>query len=126
MSNRGGSPHIYVMNADGSGKRRLTTKGSYNTNPTWSPKGDVIAFQARDSRGAFDIFTVNLSGGLERLTQNQGNNESPSFSPDGRYIVFTSDRKKKRSKSLWIMTADGQYQRQILKGGGRYSPSWGR
>lgn len=126
VSSRSGAPHIYVMNADGSNQKRLTYKGSYNTNPSWSPKGNVIAFQARDSRGSFDVFTVNLSGGIERLTQDQGNNESPSFSPDGRYIVFTSDRKKKRSKELWVMTADGQYQRRILAGGGRYSPSWAR
>lgn len=126
VSDRGKSPHIYVMNADGSGQKRLTQQGSYNTNPEWSPAGDVIAFQGRDGKGAFDIFTVNMGGGIERLTQNQGNNESPSFSPDGRYIVFTSDRLKKRSKSMWLMTADGQFQRQVFKGNGRISPSWGR
>ena len=122
VSGRSANPQIYVMNADGSGQKRLTFKGSYNTTPEWSPKGDEIVFTARDERDAFDIFTVDLGGALTRLTQDQGLNEQPSYSPDGRYIVFTSTRGG--GKNLWLMTSDGQYQRQITTGGGYGSPSW--
>ncbi len=124
VSGRSSSPQIYVMDADGSSQRRLTYKGKYNTTPDWSPKGDVIAFTSRDERNNFDIFTVDLSGSIERLTQDQGNNEDPSYSPDGRYIAFTSDRGSGKGQGLWIMTSDGQYQREIGKGGGYGSPSW--
>ena len=62
-SNRGGSPQIYVMSADGSGARRLTFQGNYNQTPDWSPRGDLIAFTARDERNAFDLFTVNVDTG---------------------------------------------------------------
>ena len=110
------------MSADGSGQRRLTFKGTYNTTPEWSPKGDAIVFTARDERNAFDIFTVDLAGALTRLTQDQGLNEEPSYSPDGRYIVFTSTRQG--GKNLWLMTADGQYQRPLTKGGGYSAPAW--
>ncbi|MEM1347663.1 MAG: DPP IV N-terminal domain-containing protein [Myxococcota bacterium] len=125
VSGRAGSPQIYIMNADGSNQRRLTFKGNYNTSPAWSPNGDVIAFTSRDEFNAFDIFTVDLEGNIERLTQNQGHNEEPSFSPDGRYIVFTSSRGGRRNRrALWLMTADGQYQRAITTDTGYETPSW--
>lgn len=124
VSGRSSSPHIYVMDADGSNQRRLTYQGTYNTTPVWSPKGDVIAFTARDERNRFDVFTVNLEGNIERLTQNQGNNEDPSFSPDGRYIVYTSTRGGK-GRRIWLMTSDGQHQRVLTKKGSEYSaPVW--
>ena len=126
VSGRSASPQIYVMDADGSNQRRLTYKGKYNSTPDWSPEGDKIAFTSRDERNKFDIFTVDMSGSIERLTQDQGNNEDPSYSPDGRYLVFTSDRGSGKGQGLWIMTSDGQYQREIGTGSGYGSPSWQR
>jgi TolB protein len=125
VSDRAGTPQIYVMNADGTDQRRLTFKGRYNTSPDWSPKGDKIAFCARDERNAYDIFTVDLGGFIERLTQNQGSNEEPSFSPDGNYIVFISSRGGVGLR-IYIMTADGQSQHLITcQGGGFSTPNWG-
>ena len=37
---------IYVMNADGSGTRRLTHNVGYDGEPAWSPDGRKIAFQS--------------------------------------------------------------------------------
>ncbi len=125
VSDRSGSPQIYVMNADGSGARRLTFRGNYNTTPDWSPKGDKIAFTARDERYVFDIFVIDVaSGAIERLTQDEGHNEEPSFSPDGNYIVFTSTRGG--GARLWVMTSDGLHQRPLTeKGSGYHTPAWG-
>ncbi len=125
VSGRSGGAHIFVMNADGSDQKRLTFQGSYNTTPDWSPQGDRIAFSGRDEYSRFDIFTVDLEGNIERLTQDQGNNSEPSYSPDGRYIVFTSDRSG--GKRLWLMTHDGQVQRELTRNGAGYEePSWER
>ena len=124
VSDRQGSPQIWVMNADGSDQRRITFEGEYNQTPSWSPKGDVIAFTARDENLNFDILTVNpVNSELRRLTQNQGNNEVPSFSPDGRHIVFSSTRSGK--SELYIMTADGFTQRKLTQGGVYMTPYWG-
>ena len=43
---------IYVMNADGSGTRRLTHNVGYDGEPAWSPDGRKIAFQSRRRFGA--------------------------------------------------------------------------
>src|SRR4029078_10754142 len=54
VSARTGAPHLYVMNADGSATKELTSgdKAS-DTHPTWPPDGASIAF-ARDG----DIYVM--------------------------------------------------------------------
>jgi TolB protein len=126
VSNRGGSPQIYVMDADGRGVRRLTFQGNYNQTPDWSPRGDLIAFTARDERRAFDLFTVNVdTGKVTRLTQDQGDNQEPTFSPNGRLIIFSSNRTS--ASRLFVMSSDGTNQLPLPMEGGVYStPDWGR
>jgi len=112
------------MNADGSSPRRLTFQGNYNQTPDWSPRGDLIAFTARDERNAFDLFTVNVdTGKITRLTQDQANNEEPSFSPNGRLILFTSTRNG--GNQLFVMTADGNNPVALPMEKGQYlTPDW--
>lgn len=124
VSQRGGSPQIYVMNADGSGVRRLTYQGSYNQTPKWSPRGDLIAFTARDERAVFDLFTLNVqTGQISRITQDQGNNSDPSWSANGRLLVFVSTRSGK--PDLWVATPDGNAQHQLTHDGSYSTPAWG-
>ena len=73
-SNRTGMPEIWVMNADGSEQMRLTnfeldiTPSNVNVSkPTWSPKGDRIAFHRRvtpvaGTRGHLEVYTTNADG----------------------------------------------------------------
>ena len=124
VSSRSGTPQVYVMPSEGGEATRLTFQGNYNQTPDWSPRGDLIAFTARDERNAFDIFTVNVeTKKIVRLTQDQANNEEPSFSPNGRLVLFTSTRSG--TPSLYVMTTDGNVQTALLSDKGTYStPDW--
>ncbi|MCA9523496.1 MAG: PD40 domain-containing protein, partial [Myxococcales bacterium] len=111
------------MNSDGSGQRRLTFAGSYNTEPDFGPNGLIVFSTQID--GKYDILTVDMAGNLQRITQDQGSNQSPTWSPDGRYIAFVSNRGGKRR--IWIATADGRFQMPITeKSGGYRSLAWSR
>ena len=124
-SSRSGNPHIYVMNVDGSGPKRITYRGKYtrkyNTEPEWSPRGDRIALTSRIKRGKeIDIVTMTPDGrDVRRLTGSQGRNESPTWSPDGRHIAFSSDRSGR--KYVYVMTSAGTQLKRLQPG---QEPAW--
>src|SRR5919106_3755803 len=63
-SRRSGSFDIYVMNADGTGTRQLTSGKQNDSHPTWSPDGTRLAFE-RDA----DIYLLNADGsGAARIS----------------------------------------------------------
>jgi TolB protein len=58
-----GNGEIYVMNADGSGKRNLTRNPGLDGSPSWSPDGRRIAFVSnRDGRLEAHVMNADGSG----------------------------------------------------------------
>ena len=59
-SNREGNWEVYLMNADGTNKHKLTNHPRVDTEPHWSPDGSPIVFiSTRDNfaKDQFSIFT---------------------------------------------------------------------
>ena len=121
-------PHIYLVDADGSNLRRLTTGRGAELNPAWSPDGSEIAF-TRETRGHFDLFACAPDGsGLRRLTDTPRDDEDyPAWSPDGRQLAFARFEGgfEDGSGDLWVVTTKGRDETPVLGGPGRHSsPTW--
>jgi Tol biopolymer transport system component len=123
---------IYVMNADGSVRRKLArgvrviSSGQRVTpgggSPAWSPDRRRIAFVS-DRDGNFEVYVVSADGsGQRNLTRKPGFDSDPVWSPDGRKIAFVStDRDADgppRRQEIYIMNADGSGQRMLARGHG--------
>jgi len=111
VSARDGNPEIYLMNADGSGLKRLTDHPDGDIMPAWSPDGKYIAFVS-EREGQADIWLMDADGGnLVRLTFNDAQDVYPAWSPDGRQIAFGSDRDG--NVEIYTMDGDGRNQRNL-------------
>jgi TolB protein len=124
VSDRGGSPQVYVKTVGAAGETRISSGTSYATSPSWSPAGDRIAYTAR-SGGRFVVVTVAPDGSDTRevASETDGDCEDPSFSPDGRSLVYTY--RKRGYSALKIISSDGRRQRTLVSGlGDAGSPAW--
>ncbi|MDX1672198.1 MAG: hypothetical protein R3211_07635 [Balneolaceae bacterium] len=85
---------IYVMNADGSGLKRLTANRWNDLAPVWSPDGDKILFESIRESGKHDVYLMDADGSnLRNVTNHPSSLDNhPKFSPDGKWIVFNSSR----------------------------------
>ena len=83
------------MDADGSNVRQVTDNGAANFGPFWHPDGERIIFSTNHpdpGSREFDLWLVDLDGGLERVTWSGGFDGFPMWAPDGRTFVFCSNR----------------------------------
>jgi TolB protein len=103
---------IWLMNADGSNKRKVTSLGAGSFAPFFTPDGKRIIFCtnyfATDPRKRnFDLALVNVDGsGLERVTFNESFDGFPMFSPDGKKLVFASNRNAAKEGDTNVFLAD--------------------
>jgi Tol biopolymer transport system component len=104
------SLEIFVMNADGTGLRQVTSLGGANFAPYFTPDGRRIIFASNhhNPRGRdFELYLVNVDGtGLERVTFNPSFDGFPMFSPDGKHLAFASNRHAKIEGNTNVFIAD--------------------
>lgn len=83
--------HLWICDIDGGNNRQLTSAGSSNTGPVWSPDGTQIAFVS-DRDGGSGIFVIPAAG-LGEARQVTKHNQSVSglaWSPDGTHIAYNT------------------------------------
>ena len=87
---------LFVMNADGSEKRQITSNGAANFAPFFHPDNKRIIFasnMASPKGRNFDLYTIGINGtGLEQITFNDTFDGFPMFTRDGKRLVFASNR----------------------------------
>lgn len=98
--------NVFTVPAKGGDARQITSGGSYNTSPVWSPDGSKIAFGS-DREGSMDVFVVNSRGGVpKRLTTNSGG-ETPLAFKDNDHVLFAASMLPDRN------AAQGGFNQQV-------------
>ncbi len=102
ISDEGGSENLYIANADGSKRKKLSSMGSGEAmSPAWSADGDnVFVSQVSNGIGANEIWMYHKHGGKGIKVTNarpagpntpssqQPNAQGVSPSSDGRYLYY--------------------------------------
>ena len=116
---------LYVMAADGSGRRRLTSTPAVEANPVFSPDGTRIAFES-DRDGNSEIYVMEADGGnVRRLTNDPASDAFPAWSPDGTRLAFMSDRNKRAASDIYTMDAtDGSKIERLTTDLANWSPQY--
>jgi len=119
---------LYIMNADGSDQKPLTTVPGSDFDPTWSPDGKQIAYTSLRG-GKKDIYVLTVAtNAIVRLTTVSGDiqeSSQPAWSPFGNLIAYTV--KRVGAYQVWAMTDTGQGNTQIARSGQErwdYLPLW--
>jgi Tol biopolymer transport system component len=102
ISNREGQPAIFVMNADGSGVRRIHNGLAVSDEARWQPDGRI------GFRGGRNIYTMKPDGSdVIRV------NTSGTLSPNGRQILFAKEVVPGEGDELFVANADGRNSRRL-------------
>lgn len=120
---------VYVLDADGSGLRRVTPMRLNAGGPDWSPDGKRIVFSSfYAGPRAPEIYAVRADGrGLRRVRREPRGNYSfdPSWSPDGRRIAFVHGARGPITH-IWTMKRNGTQLRKLTRGRRPdRGPDWG-
>ena len=109
-TNPGYFGEIYIMNADGSDQKRITTWEGYDGGPFFSPDGARIIWRHFNENGMLaDIYTMKLDGSdTRRLTDFGSMSWAPYYHPSGEYVVFHSNKHGFTNCELFLVDTQGE------------------
>ncbi len=101
---------IYIMRADGSDVRRLTTTPGYDGGPFFSPDGKRLVWRRFSPDGVqAEVWTMRIDGTDQRqVTKLEALSWAPYFHPSGDYLIFTTNRHGFGNFELYIVDTDGR------------------
>jgi Tol biopolymer transport system component len=112
----GGTREIWLMNADGTHRRQLTSDSNLQFYSTLSvcPDGRTIVFAAApDSANLWmtRIWSIDVEGGKPKPLTGVGSSGLPFCSPDGKWVVYTAGSAGKMA--LWKVPISGGEGQQL-------------
>ena len=109
----------WMMNADGTGQRRIALKPDV-AGVAWSPDGGRFAVWRFHGASEYLIAVSRSDGSGERiLIRNGGDAE---WAPNGRSIAFIPDNQDIFRGTVGLMQADGTHRHVLLRG--RFTQPW--
>ena len=112
ISTRDGNPEIYVMDANGNSRIRLTNHQNEDLAPSWSPDGSRIAFASNRNDRNYQIYVMDSNKKNVRRLSAGINDRNPAWSPDGQKIAFhgIGDEeigRENRKHKIYVAATDG-------------------
>jgi Tol biopolymer transport system component len=100
---------IYVMRADGSDQKRLTTVWGYDGGPFFTPDGKKIVWRRFDEQGLIaDVWMMNPDGSDQKQITDFGSMSwAPYMHPSGQYIIFASNKLGFENFELFMVDSQG-------------------
>ncbi len=100
---------LYIMRADGTQVKRLTTSPGYDGGPFFSPDGKRITFRRFSPDGhSAEVFTMNVDGTDEKqITNLKAMSWAPFYHPSGDYIIFATNINGYANFELYIVDTAG-------------------
>ena len=116
---------IYILNVETGTTRNITrTEGKFELYPSWSPRGNQIAFSITTNGEDGDIFLMDIDGSnITQLTFCEGMCFQPAWSPRGDQIAFVKGTHS-TGFDIYTMHPDGSNQKVIALGGQNFNPDW--
>ncbi len=87
--------NLWILNADGTSHRKLTSREVNESKATWSPDGNRIAFVSNTKEGSEIYMYWVLTGQIAKLSQLEMSPGNITWSPDGKLIAFTMFKSEK-------------------------------
>jgi Tol biopolymer transport system component len=116
---------ICIMNADGTGMRRLTTEDYVrHYYSSLAPDGKSIVYSSFREDNVYEIYNLDLNdGSVDRLTNRLGVLTAPEVSPDGTSIAFTRGNPGTGNTQIMVMDRNGGGADNIPQING-WDPTW--
>ena len=116
---------ICIMNADGTGYRRLTTEDDIrHFYPSLSPDGRRVLYSAFRQANVYEIYAYDLNdGSIDRLTNRIGVLTAPEYSPDGQFITFSRGTPNTGKHQIVTMERNGNNPKNFPNVEG-WDPTW--
>ena len=101
---------IYIMRADGSGQRRLTSVPGYDGGPFFSPDGSRIVWRRFDEKGLIaDVWTMKLDGtDARQVTDFGAMSWAPYIHPSREYLLFASNKLGFENFEVYMVDVEGR------------------
>jgi serine/threonine protein kinase len=121
---RPGSGDIWIADADGRNLKQITTNPSLNSNASWFPNADRIAFLSNRENKRWELWSISLATGKEERLLDIGDSlDVEALSPDGTQVAFNST--KGGTINLWTAKVpDGQPKQLTFDKEFMGFPSW--
>jgi len=116
---------ICIMNADGSGFRRLTTEDYVrHFYPSLSPNGQRVLYSVYVVDNNYEIYQMDIeSGNVAQLTNSYGVDNAPEISPNGQSLIFMHNAPTRNINQIVVADQDGANAGNIPRITG-WDPTW--